>query len=97
APLGSAAWRARNRVLCTNALTLWSDLDAAQLRGAVIYADPPYSKDHYSRYYHVLETLVRYDYPSAAGAGRYRPDRYSTPFSLRRQAPAAFNALFQAI
>lgn len=30
---------------------------------ACVYFDPPYTRDEYSRYYHVLETLVRYDYP----------------------------------
>ncbi len=29
----------------------------------VVYADPPYTSDHYSRFYHVLEVLTRYDYP----------------------------------
>lgn len=33
------------------------------LDGAVVYVDPPYTRDEYSRYYHVLESLVRYDYP----------------------------------
>ena len=32
----------------------------------IIYADPPYTADNYSRFYHVLETLVRYDYPALA-------------------------------
>jgi adenine-specific DNA methylase len=29
----------------------------------LIYLDPPYTQDHYSRFYHVLEVLARYDYP----------------------------------
>lgn len=33
----------------------------------MVYLDPPYTRDEYSRYYHVLETLVRYDYPSVSG------------------------------
>jgi adenine-specific DNA-methyltransferase len=32
-----------------------------------VYLDPPYTRDEYSRYYHVLETLVRYDYPRVDG------------------------------
>ena len=28
----------------------------------VIYADPPYTRDHYSRFYHGLETLSLRDY-----------------------------------
>ena len=33
----------------------------------VVYIDPPYTREEYSRYYHVLETLVRYDYPKVSG------------------------------
>ncbi len=32
----------------------------------LIYLDPPYTSDNYSRFYHVLEVLVRYDYPRLA-------------------------------
>ena len=40
---------------------------------SLVYADPPYAFVHYSRFYHALETLVRYDYPTVAhreGTGR---------------------------
>lgn len=29
----------------------------------LVYLDPPYTADNYSRFYHALETLVNYDYP----------------------------------
>ena len=29
----------------------------------IVYVDPPYFKEHYSRYYHVIETFALYDYP----------------------------------
>lgn len=32
----------------------------------LVYLDPPYTADNYSRFYHVLEVLVRYDYPPLA-------------------------------
>jgi adenine-specific DNA-methyltransferase len=57
----------------------------------VIYADPPYSKAQYSRYYHVLETLVLYDYPDATGKGRYRDGRFQTDFSRVAQVDAAMD------
>lgn len=49
----------------------------------VIYADPPYSRAQYSRYYHLLETVVRYDYPACKSKGRYRDDRHQTDFSRK--------------
>lgn len=51
---------------------------------AVIYLDAPYKRDEYSRYYHVLETLVKYDYPSSELKGHIRSkkegERFSTEF-----------------
>ncbi len=96
-PFGAAAWRKNNEVHCADALELWSTLDVHHLEHAIVYADPPYGKDQYSRYYHVLETLVQYDYPTASGAGRYRPDRFTTPFSLKKRVVRAFEELFAAI
>ena len=72
---------------------------------SVVYADPPYTRDHYSRFYHVLETMALRDNPSIAqnpGAadgelsrGLYREDRHQSPFCIRRQAPGAFKELFE--
>ncbi len=84
-PYGSVEWRAKNCILGHDALTIWSELDARGVGRAIYYADPPYSKDHYSRYYHVLETLTRYDYPDAEGAGRYRPDRFRSTFAVKTE------------
>lgn len=62
----------------------------------VIYADPPYSRAQYSRYYHVLETLVRYDYPHISGKGRYREGRFSTEFSLTAHVGSAMDDFVRA-
>ncbi len=83
APFGSKRWRRRNRVLTCDALEIWPKLDAEALPQAVFYADPPYSKEQYSRFYHVLETLELYDYPETSGVGRYRPDRLNTPLAQK--------------
>jgi adenine-specific DNA-methyltransferase len=64
---------------------------------AIYYADPPYSKEHYSRFYHVLETLERYDYPEALGAGRYRPDRFYSDFARASRVVEACSSMFSAI
>lgn len=54
------------------ALTSWK----GDVRGrpALVYLDAPYKREEYSRYYHVLETLVSYDYPGCVGCGK-TPDR----------------------
>ncbi len=51
-----------------------------------VYADPPMSDFQYSRFYHVLTTIHRYDYPNSHGRGLYRGDRFSSKFSSRARA-----------
>lgn len=66
-------------------------------KGAIIYADPPYQSVHYSRFYHVLETLVKYDYPKVLYKGRYRDDRHQSPFCKKSTVKDAFVALYQGV
>ncbi len=50
----------------------------------IVYLDAPYKRDEYSRYYHVLETVVLYDYPASERKGRLRSklngERFRTEF-----------------
>ena len=88
-PYGSPHWRAKNKIFCQDATDLPRHLSNGN-GPRIIYADPPYSEAQYSRYYHVLESLVVYDYPSVKSKGRYRDDRFSTPFSLTSSVRTAF-------
>ncbi|BFP42058.1 DNA adenine methylase [Flavobacteriaceae bacterium GF1] len=63
----------------------------------LVYADPPYSFMHYSRFYHALETLVKYDYPEVQFKGRYRNDRHQSPFCKRSEVKGAFEEMFEKI
>jgi 16S rRNA G966 N2-methylase RsmD len=59
------------------------------VRGPVcVYIDPPYTRDEYSRYYHVLEALVRYQPQAVSGKGRLpkrgSAGRFASRFSGRR-------------
>lgn len=67
-----------------------------------VYADPPYTADNYSRFYHVLEVLTRYDYPELAkhadgrlAKGRYpvRSYRFQSDFCSATRVEAAFRKL----
>lgn len=90
-PVGDRQWRSRNRVTTEDALTL---VDSDLLDDvAVVYADPPYTADQYSRYYHLHETLYRYDFPASTGIGRYRDGRFHTTFSMVSTVEAAFNSM----
>lgn len=94
--VGTASWRSNNRTFNEDSLTLLPRIRRLRNRPRVVYADPPYTDDQYSRYYHVLETLVLYDFPTTAGAGLYRPDRFQTPFSIKTKAALALDALARA-
>ena len=65
--------------------------------GTLVYADPPYSFVHYSRFYHALETLVKYDYPTIEYKGRYRNDRHQSPFCKRTEVVGAFTEMFEKV
>ena len=65
--------------------------------GATVYADPPYCFVHYSRFYHALETLVKYDYPEVKHKGRYRTDRHQSPFCIKSQVEKAFVDMFDGV
>lgn len=95
-PFGTRQWRNGNKVFRTEAIQLLNDLRLLEIRPAVIYADPPYTTDHYSRYYHLWETLVLYDYPSLTSKGLYRADRFYSPFSIKTQAHSAFESLIES-
>lgn len=57
-------------------------------RPVCVYVDPPYTRDEYSRYYHVLEAIVRYQPHSVSGKGRLpqrgSPARFASSLSGRR-------------
>lgn len=77
-----------------------------RLRGVdTVYADPPYTSDNYSRFYHVLEVLARYDYPELArrscggiAKGRYpvRAYRFQSDFCSRLRVEDEFRCLVDA-
>ena len=68
---------------------------------------PPYTRDHYSRFYHTLETIALGDDPSitmsnlGGGAiqsrGGYRAGRHQSPFCVKSKAPSAFSSLFSGV
>jgi adenine-specific DNA-methyltransferase len=93
APAGTQQWRQNNKVFRRDASILLKQLRSMQEEPSVIYADPPYTADHYSRYYHLWETLLRYDYPEPSGKGLYRADRFVSNFSIRSKVHEEFRAL----
>lgn len=109
-----ASWLERYRLLRRNGRAHqivrgdYADVLSALSNVSVVYADPPYTRDHYSRFYHVLETMCLWDDPGISttrirsateifSRGMYRADRHQSPFSIKSKAPGAFRKLFLAV
>jgi len=61
-----------------------------------IYIDTPYTAEQYSRFYHVLETVTKYDNPHIENnKGLYRDDRFMSDFSSRSSVYKAFDCLIK--
>ncbi len=58
-----------------------------EARADVVYIDPPYTADHYSRFYHLLEVVTDYDYP-ALEVRRNRVTKGRYPVGERRHHSA---------
>jgi len=67
--------------------------------GDLAFIDPPYSGVHYSRFYHVLETLARGGCSRVSGTGRYpaADERPRSRYSLQSESSEALNQLFEII
>ncbi len=69
----------------------------------LVYIDTPYTSSQYSRYYHIPETLVKYDYPQISidkrtnriVKGGYRNDRHQSKYSHSSEVEQAFYDLFK--
>lgn len=66
-----------------------------------IYADPPYTAQQYSRFYHIPEVVFRYEYPSLQEVndqvtnGLYPDDKFKSSFCSKTAAPNSFQKLFE--
>lgn len=92
-------------VICDDYVSALDKLQSYNI--AAVYADPPYTRYHYSRYYHVLETICLRDNPEVSttfpngkgGISRaiYRVGRHQSPFCIKSQAEGAFDILFRKV
>ena len=68
---------------------------------SVIYADPPYTAQQYSRYYHIPEIIFNYKYPQLQvvdgkiTSGLYPDGKFKSRFCSKRDAYFAFSDLFK--
>ena len=61
------------------------------------YLDSPYTTDQYSRFYHVLETVAKYDYPVLEHKAKYRNDRSKSKFSSKNTVRDEFEKIISFV
>lgn len=67
---------------------------ARTIKSDVTYIDPPYNSRQYSRFYHVLETLTKWDQPPLQGIALKPPTENSSEYCKSR-APIIFDDLIR--
>lgn len=69
---------------------------ASKVEADVAYIDPPYNSRQYSRFYHVYETLVKWDKPTLHGEAR-KPDPENMSDYCRNSALTVFTNLIRRL
>lgn len=88
-----------NMIFNTNFETLLENPDMEPV--SVIYADPPYTDMQYSRYYHLLNTVVQYDYPDLTEnngqytKGLYLDNRFQSQLSKKSTCLSSMELLIK--
>lgn len=65
-----------------------SNLLARRIHCDVVYIDPPYNSRQYSRFYHVYETLVKWDKPKLSGVAMKPPQENMSDYCSCRAGQA---------
>jgi len=65
---------------------------ANKIKSDIVYIDPPYNSRQYSRNYHLLETLVKWDKPKLYGV-TMKPEQENMSEYCRKKAPEVFKDL----
>lgn len=68
-------------------------------KGDLVFIDPPYSGVHYSRFYHVLETIARGKCGPVSGVGRYpeTSERPRSRYSVKTESADALEKLLMKV
>ena len=67
---------------------------AKSVSADIAFIDPPYNSRQYSRFYHVMETIVKWDKPKLVGTAMKPPEENMSNY-CRNSAPAVFEDLIK--
>ncbi|MCL1928171.1 MAG: DNA adenine methylase [Treponema sp.] len=78
-------------IYCEDANTLAPKIDAD-----IVYIDPPYNSRQYCQFYHIYETLVRWDEPELFGVALKPAGKHLSDY-CRNKAPEVFSDLLSKL
>ena len=84
-----------NECFCLDYKNLFTKIKDENI--ACFYLDSPYTNDQYSRFYHVLETVCRYDYPELSYKALYRNDRIQSNFCYKNKVVDEFDYIISYV
>lgn len=67
---------------------------AKKIEADIAFIDPPYNSRQYSRFYHVLETIVKWEKPTLHGVAMKPPEENMSNY-CRNSAPQVFAELIE--
>lgn len=67
---------------------------APKIQADIAFIDPPYNSRQYSRFYHVLETITKWDKPTLKGTAMKPPEENMSDY-CRTKAPKVFAKLVE--
>ena len=73
-----------------------SNIISKKIRGDIVFIDPPYNSRQYSRFYHLLETIVKWDKPKLYGTA-LKPKEENMSDYCRANAPVVFEELIKGL
>lgn len=81
---------------CDNVEIFQSDSNvlARKIKTDIAYIDPPYNSRQYSRFYHLYETLIKWDFPQLSGIAMKPKEENMSDYCSSR-APDAFADLIE--
>lgn len=69
---------------------------AKRVMADVAFIDPPYNSRQYSRFYHVMETITKWEKPNLAGIAMKPPEENMSDY-CRNSAPRVFAELIESL
>lgn len=69
---------------------------AKQVTADIAFVDPPYNSRQYSRFYHVMETITKWDKPQLVGTAMKPPEENMSDY-CKNSAPKVFAELIESL